>query len=468
MKEYKNIELKTKRIPLAGLGQWIITINGDDWTKILSNAEKTLMANLQIPGFRKGKVPTHIAKKHIKVDEILRNAGNNAIKIAYQYGLEQKDLDVKVTNKPSVEISDLSKDSCQLTFNFDLDLEVSLKQYTNFDIVKSEVKILPEEIDQQVKLLKDRFAVYSPKEEGTLAMGDIAIFDFKGTINGQEFPGNQAKDTQLEIGSNQFIPGFEEQMIGMKNNETKVLKVTFPKEYHVENLANKEAEFVVDLKEIKVKMVNDNTEELVQDINMPNISTYEELLNYIKIQLEEQKLREIKDEFLNNVFTEILKTANIVVPNSLIDKETERLLNEFKSRLKQQNVSFEDYQKMTNLSEEDVKKEAQKDALWQLQTYVITEEIAKVEKITATDSEIEAYLTKVSAQFNVSVEEIKKNIKDLNFIISNIKRNKTLDWLWENNGVLAKKEKQFPKSKASSSSSVTKKTKTTNSLSKKK
>lgn len=435
MKEYKNIELKTNKLPLDGLGQWIVTISGDDWIKILNSAEKKLLTNLQIPGFRKGKVPPHIAKKHINDGQILKNAGNSAIKIAYQYGLDQKDLDVKVTNKPNVEITDLSKNSCQLTFNFDLDLEINLKDYKNFDVLKPEVEVKQEEIDEQIKLLKDRFAVYSPKETGTLAVGDIAIFDFKGKIDNQEFPGNQAKDTQLEIGSNQFIPGFEDQMVGMKAKETKVFKVTFPKEYHVENLADKEAEFTVDLKEIKIKIVNDNKEELIQDINMPNITNYQELLDYIKMQLTDQKLKSVKDEFLNNVFTEILKSAEIVVPNSLIDKETGRLINEFKSSLKQQNVSFEDYQKMTNLTEQDVKTEAQKDALWQLQTYIITEEIAKLEKITVLDSEIETYLQKISSQFNVSIEEVKKNVKDINFVISNIRRDKTLDWIWENNGV---------------------------------
>lgn len=434
MKEYKNIELKTKKIPVEGLGQWIITISGDDWAKILSSAENNLLANLQIPGFRKGKVPNHIAKKHIKDDEVLRNAGNSAIKIAYQYGLNQKDLDVKVTNKPGVEISDLSKSSCQLIFNFDLPLEVSLKEYTKFDIEKPEVEVAQEEIDQQIKFLKDRFAIYSPKEKGSLMVGDTAIFDFKGTIDGEEFPGNQAKDAQLEIGSNQFIAGFEDQMVGMNPGETKVLKVTFPKEYHVENLANKEAEFTVNLKEIKIKLVTDNNEELVQDVNIPNVNTYEELLDFIKSQLKEQKIKSVKDEFLNNVFIEILKTADIVVPNSLIDKETDRLVNEFKAQLKQQNVTLEDYQKMTNLSEQDIRKEAQKDALWQLQTYIISEEIAKSESISATDVEIENYLNQISMQFNIPVEEIKKNMNDLNFVVSNIRRNKTLDWLWENNG----------------------------------
>lgn len=468
MKEYKNIELKTKKLPLEGLGQWIITISGDDWTKILTNAEKNLLANLQVPGFRKGKVPVHIGKKHIKDDEILKSAGNSAIKIAYQYGLDQKDLEVQVTNKPNVEITDLSKDSCQLTFNFDLALEVSLKDYIKFDIIKPEIEVRQAEIDEQIKLLKDRFAIYSPKEEDTLAVGDIAIFDFKGTIDGREFPGNQAKDAQLEIGSNQFIQGFEAQMVGMKAKETKVLKVTFPKEYHVENLANKEAEFTVDLKEIKVKIVNDNNEELVQDINMPNITTYQELLDYIKSQLKEQKLKAAKDEFLNNVFSEILKTAKIVVPNSLIDKETDRLINEFKSSLKQQNVSFEDYQKMTNLSEQDVRKEAQKDALWQLQTYIITEEIAKLEKITISDDEVKEYLQQISTQFNVPVEEIKKNVKDINYILSNIRRNKTLDWLWENNGVALKEQIPKVKSALSPKAATTKKSRSTTSTSKKK
>lgn len=434
MKEYKNIELKTKKIPLEGLGQWIITINGDDWAKILTKSETSLKANLQIPGFRKGKVPAHIAKKHINDKAILEDAGNNAIKIAYQYGLDQKDLDVKVTNKPAVEINDLSKKSCQLTFNFDLPLEVKLEKYSNFNIEKPEVEVSQTEVEDQIKLLKDRFAVYSPKEKGPLVLGDTAIFDFKGTINGEEFPGNKAEDTQLEIGSNQFIPGFEEQMIGMNAGETRTFKVTFPETYHVEALAGKDAEFTVHLKEVKIKLITDNNEELVRDVNIPNVNTFQELLIFIKEQLKIQKINGVKDKFLNNLFTEILKTATVVIPNSLIDKETDRLFNEFKVQLKQQNVSFEDYQKMTDLSETDIRKEAQKDAIWQLQTYIIAEEIAKAENIIASDSEIEVYLTQLSAQFNIPVEEIKNSMNDLSFIVSNIKRNKTLDWLWDNNG----------------------------------
>lgn len=451
MKEYKNIELITKKIPVEGLGQWIITISGDDWTKILSNSENNLLANLQVPGFRKGKVPANIAKKHIKADEILRNAGNLAIKIAYQYGLDQKDLDVKVTNKPGVEVTQLSKELCQLTFNFDLPLEVKLAQYRDFDIKKPEITVTEDEIDQQVSLLKDRFAIFSPKEKGNLVAGDIAIFDFKGVLNGQEFPGNQGKDTQLEIGSKQFIPGFEDQMIGMKPKETKTIKVTFPKDYQVETLAGQEAEFTIHLKEIKIKIPTESNDELVKDINIPNINTYQELLDYIKTQLAEQKSKSVKDQFLNQLFNEILKSTVVIVPNSLIDKETDRLINDFKTQLKQQNLSFEEYQKMTKVSEQDIRKEAQKDALWELQTYILTEEIAKAEKITASQSEIDQYLNNISLQFNISVEEIKKTMTDLTAIISNVRRNKTLDWLWNNNGIVANQEPEIKKSKSSAS-----------------
>ncbi|MDQ7983084.1 MAG: trigger factor [Spiroplasma sp.] len=458
MKEYKNIELVTKKIPVEGLGQWIVTISGNDWAKILSNSETNLKADLQVPGFRKGKVPANIAKKHIKPAAILKKASSLAIKIAYQYGLDQKDLDVKVTNKPGVEVTQLSQELCQLTFNFDLPLEVKLDQYRNFAIIKPEVAVSQDEIDQQVKILKDRFAIYRPKEKGSLVIGDIAIFDFKGELNGQEFPGNQGKDTQLEIGTKQFIPGFEEQMVGMKPNQTKTIKVTFPKDYHVENLANQEAEFTIHLKEIKIKIPTESNDELVKDVNIPNVNTYPELLDYIKKQLEEQKSKTVKDQFFNQLFTEILKSTVIVVPNSLIDKETDRLVNDFKSQLKQQNLSFEEYQKITKVSEQDIRKEAQKDALWELQVYILTEEIAKAEKITASQSEIDQYLNNISAQFNISVEEIKKSMKDLTFVISNVRRSKTLDWLWDNNGSQEILEEKLQESEtASSVKSTTKK-----------
>lgn len=434
MKKYKNIELKTKKFLDEGFGQWIITVEGKDWKDILESAKKSVMEQVEVPGFRKGKAPAHLAQKHISEANVLKNAANKAIKISYQYGLDnQEEYDVQATSQPEVNIEDVSLEKCKLTFSFDLPLHIELKKYQNLDIAKPVIKVSKSEIDQQVNLLKDRFAVYSTKEKGKLEAGNIAIFNFKGTIEGKEFPGNSGENFELEIGSKRFIPGFEDQMIGMKTGEHKVIKVKFPKDYHVENLVSKEAEFAIDLKEIKVKKVNDDNEELVKDVNLPSVNTYDELVSHIKSEITKQKTNNMRQEIIDEIFTNILKSAKIVIPQTVINNETNRLMNEFKQELSQKNVTLEQYKDMTGFSDDLIRAEAKKDALWQLQTFIITEEVIKAQNIETTDHEIDDYLQVIAAQFNMPIEQIKHTIKDLSSVATTLKRKKAIDWLFENN-----------------------------------
>lgn len=434
MKTLKNIEVKNKKFIDEGFGQWIVTIKDKNWQELLKTAKKAVMEQVEVSGFRKGKVPENIAQQHISEAEILKNAANKAIKLAYQYGLDhQEAYEIKATGQPKIEIEDASNEQCKLSFSFDLPLHVELKKYQNLNINKPTVKVSKNEIEQQIALLKDRFAVYSEKEKGTLQQGEIAVISFKGTVKGKAFPGGSSENFELEIGSKKFIPGFEEQMIGMKIDEHRVITVKFPKDYQVKNLAGEDAEFAVHLKEIKIKKISGGNDDLVKDVNIPNVKTYDDLVNHIKAELTKQKTNSIHQEVIDEIFTNILKSAKIVIPKTVIDNETNRLMNEFKQELSQKNVTLDQYKEMTGFNDDVIRTEAKKDALWQLQTFIIIEEVIKAEKIDTTEVEVEEYLQAIANQFNMPIEQIKNTIKDLTSVTMTLKRKKAIDWLYENN-----------------------------------
>lgn len=418
-------------------GKWHVILDTKTWKKELEKAEVKLISQVEIPGFRKGKVPTKMAKKHIKPESIIETATKAGVSIAYKFALEQNPHLKPTNNPPEVQIIKNTNQECEILFFFDLPIEVVLGQYRNLEIAKPTVSVTDEEIDKQIKLLQDRFAIFVPKEEGNLALGDTAVFDFTGFLNGEKFAGGENKGMELEIGSGKFIPGFEDQMIGMEKGTKKTIEVTFPTDYHVPTLKGQLVQFEVELHEIKSKTINEDLEELVKDVNLPDVTTYEHLLINVKQQIELQKTMTIKEQFMEELISKIVKNSKIVIPNFTVKKETDRLENEFKKQLANQNFTIENYIAATGISQEEIRKEIEKDAITQLQNLLILEEVIKQENIEVTETEIEKQLMLFAEQFKVSIEEVKKNIKDLSLVTTTLKRNKAFDLLWNNNGAVS-------------------------------
>lgn len=416
-----------------GIGKWHVIVDAKTWKKQLAKAETTLIAQLEIPGFRKGKVPNKLAKKHVTAEKILQTATKAVVTIAYDFALKQKP-ELIPSNQPETKIEKATINECEIMFSFDLPAEIIIGNYRNLNIIKPVVTVNQEEINAQIKLLQDRFAIFSPKEKGKLAKGEIAIFDYTGFLQGEKFAGGEGKDMELEIGSGKFIPGFEEGMIGMEPKTKKTIEVTFPKDYHVPNLKGKLVQFTIELHEIKIKNVNEDLEELVKDVNIPNVTTSEELLENIKKQIELQKTMTIKEQFMEELIAKIVKDSKIIIPNFAVKNETERLENEFKKQLANQNFTIESYVTATGLSHEEITSKIKEDAIIQLQNFLVIEEIIKQEKIEVTETEVQDQLMKFAEQFKISIDEVKKNIKDLSLVTTTLKRNKAFDLLWENNG----------------------------------
>lgn len=420
-----------------GLGKWLVIADAKTWKNQQGKAKSKLIAQVEIPGFRKGKVPTKMAEKHVTEAQILQAATKATITIAYDYALKQKP-NLMPINQPEVKIEKSSTEECEIMFLFDLPAAITIGKYRDINIDKPVATVNQPEIDAKIKLLQDKFAIYQSKETGKLAKGDISVFNFTGFLNDQKFPGGEAKDMELEIGSGKFIPGFEEGMIGMMPKTKKTIEVTFPEDYHVPNLKGQLVKFEIELLEIKNKIINEDLAELVKDVNMPNVTTSEQLLANIKKEIELEKTMTIKEQFMEELITKIVKDSKITIPAFAIKNETERLENEFKKQLANQNFTIENYITATGLSHEDITNEIQKDAITQLQNFLVIEEIIKLEKIKISEEEIQNQLQKLAEQFNVTIEEVKENIKDLNLVTTTLKRNKAFDLLWENNGKMKK------------------------------
>lgn len=420
-----------------GLGKWHVSIDAKTWKNQLAKTKSKLIAQVEIPGFRKGKVPTKMAKKHVTAEQILQTATKAVITIAYDYALKQKP-NLMPTKQPEVKIEKASSKECEIMFLFDLPAEITIGKYRDINILKAVVTVSQEEIDAKIKLLQDKFAIYNPKEAGNLAKGDIAVFNFTGFLQDKKFPGGEAKDMELEIGSGKFIPGFEEGMMGMEPKTKKTIEVTFPEDYHVPNLKGQLVKFEIELHEIKTKIINEDLAELVKDVNMPNVTTSEQLLENIKNEIELQKTMSIKEQFMEELIAKIVKDSKIIIPTFAVKNETERLENEFKKQLANQNFTIKNYIAATGLSHEEITNEIKKDAIMQLQNFLVIEEIIKQEKIEVTEEEVQNQLQKFSEQFNITIEEVKKNIKDLSLITTTLKRNKAFDLLWESNGKIQK------------------------------
>ncbi|WP_342189847.1 MULTISPECIES: trigger factor [unclassified Spiroplasma] len=413
-------------------GKYIIEFESEEWQDIIEKVTKKLKARLQIPGFRKGKVPEAMVEKYLSEAEILNKAHNIAADKAWQFALLRNDP-LQPFNQPSWNIDTLSMAKYIISFEFDLKPEVKVEKYTNIKIEKMANIVNDEDINQALSQLQEKSVILEIKED-KITNGDVVIFDFEGFKDGEPFAGGKAENFSLEIGSKKFIPGFEEQMIGLMAGEEKDLLVSFPKDYLQPDLAGKEVTFKVKIKEVKNKIVPEINDDLAKDANIDGIEDLAQLKDYIKENLIKQNEEKIKDEFINNLLLEISKTATIHIPQSIIDKEVLNLQGQFEEKLKEQNIDLKQYLKLTKLTELDIKKEFRGEAKAKISNYLIIQEIMKQENIQVSNDEVEQEIIELAKFYKMTPEEAKEKIMDTSIVEEGLKHRRILNFLYENNG----------------------------------
>lgn len=405
-------------------------VEGEKWEKALDKAFKKLNNKAKIDGFRPGKAPKDIYIKHYGMLSLYEEAADSLVQEAYQEMLKKEKIVPIIPG--NVNIKNVDDKGIEYIFTVITKPIVEIKKYKDLNVKKEKVKVTKEEINNEIEKLLERYTELSVKE-GPLAKGDTAIIDYEGFKDGVAFDGGKAENYSLEIGSNTFIPGFEDALIGMMPKDEKDINLTFPKDYHAEDLKGKDVVFKVKLHEIKEKVKRELNDEFFEDLALPEVKNKEDLENYLKKHLEENKKMEIENKFIDELLGKIAENTECDLPEEIIDDEVHYMIHEFEHTLNSQGLSLDLYYKITKTSHEDLHKQyaeqAKKNVLYRL----IIEELFTKENIEVTDEEIDKEISRLADEYKVSKDEILREYDSKDNLKANLQLKKLVDKLEEYN-----------------------------------
>lgn len=408
------------------LKEIVIKIEGEKWEKALDKAFKKANAKAKIPGFRPGKAPKNIFIKNYGIESLYMDASNYCIEDAYNKMLEET-KDLQVVAQPVLDIKSIDEKYIEYVFTITTKPEVKLGKYKGLNVKKEKVSVSKEEIEDAVNHMREHYKENIVKE-GKVENGDIAIIDFEGFKDGVAFEGGKGENYSLEIGSNTFIPGFEEQLIGMKAGEEKDINVTFPEDYYAENLKGAPVVFKVKVNEVKEVKIPELDKEFFEDLGMDGIDTKEALEAQVKENIKAGKDAKAEDKYIEDLLDEIAKTTEIDIPYTMINDEQERMVEHFGEQLSMQGISLEQFYKYSNSSKEELKEKYKEGAEKRIRNRLILEEIVKQENITVTEEEIDKKIDELATKYNMTKEEVKKEYGDnLDYIKFDLEVNKAFD-----------------------------------------
>ncbi|HEK7095046.1 TPA: trigger factor [Staphylococcus aureus] len=411
-------------------GLLTVTVPTEKVNKALDQAFKKVVKQINVPGFRKGKVPRPIFEQRFGVEALYQDAIDILLPDAYGEAIDE--TDIKPVAQPEVSVTQIEKGK---DFIFEatvtVEPEVKLGDYKGLEIEKQETELSDDELQEAIDHSLGHLAEMVVKEDGVVENGDTVNIDFSGSVDGEEFEGGQAEGYDLEIGSGSFIPGFEEQLEGMKVDEEKDVVVTFPEEYHAEELAGKEATFKTKVNEIKFKEVPELTDEIANELDA-EANTVDEYKENLRKRLAEQKATDAENVEKEEAITKAADNTTIDIPEAMVNTELDRMVSEFAQRIQQQGLDLQTYFQISGQDETQLREQMKDDAEQRVKTNLTLTAIAEAEKIEATDEDIDKELEKMSKQFNISVEDIKNTLGNTDIIKNDVRIQKVIDLLRDN------------------------------------
>lgn len=423
-KETKKTEKKNN------VHEVIVKIEGVEWTEALDKAFKSKQKDAKVDGFRKGKVPRNIYEKHYGKESLFFPAAEEVLQSAYAKAMEESNLIPVV--QPSVDIKDISDKGVEFTFKIITKPEVKIKNYKGLGIKPEEIKVTKEEIDHEIGHLLEEYTELVTKE-GEVKNGDVAVIDFEGFKDGKPFDGGKGENYSLEIGSNTFIPGFEEQVIGMKTGEEKDLTVSFPEDYGVEDLKGQPVIFKVKVNEIKEKVTRELDKEFFEDLAMEGVHSKETLEKEVEKNIKAQKEADNENKYIDHLLEEVAKNVEVDIPQEMVDEETTRLLGRFEQQMAMQGISLDIYYQFTKSSEEDLRKQMDKEAYQNVLYRLMLEEIMNLEKIEVSQEEASKEAEELAKKYKMDKEDFLKQFGGLEMIQYDLEMHKVIDLLKELN-----------------------------------
>jgi trigger factor len=411
-------------------GVLTIEVSAEKVNEGLNAAFQKVVKQVNVPGFRKGKMPRQMFEKRFGVESLYQDALDILLPDAYGSAIDE--TGIEPIDRPDIDVEQMEKGK-ELIFKATVQVkpEVTLGEYKGLEVEAFDTTVTDEDVANELKTLQERQAELVIKEEGTIENGDTVVLDFEGFVDGEQFEGGKAENHSLEIGSGSFIPGFEEQLVGLATGESKDVEVTFPEEYHAAELAGKPAVFKVTIHEIKGKELPTLDDEFAKDVD-DEVETLDALKEKIKTRLENSKQHEAEHHLRDTVVEKAAENAVVEVPDVMVNSEVNRMLQEFEQRLQMQGMNLELYFQFSGQDENALREQMKEEAVIRVRTNLTLEAIAKAENLEVTDEEVDAELENMAGMYNMTVDSIKQALGGLEGVKTDLKLKKAVDFLVEN------------------------------------
>lgn len=398
-------------------------IKGKEWEELLDKAFKKAVKDTKVDGFRKGQVPKNIFIQKFGIESLFRDAIDLGLEEAYKSVISN---DLTPVVEPRIDIKEIDDKHVVYSFEIITHPEVTLGDYKKLGIKKETVKVSEKEIDEEIEKLKNRFAEVVVKENGEVANGNTAIIDFEGFVDGKKLDGGTGENYPLEIGSNTFIPGFEEGLVGMKVNETKELNLKFPENY-TEELKNKEVLFKVKVNEIKERVLPELSKEFYEDLGYKDVDDEKGFRNKVKEEILKRKEASAEDKYISDCLDKAVSNMKVDINDEIIHEEIHRMMHQFEDQIKMQGITLEQYISFSGLTMDKFEDQLKPEATNRVKTRYLLEAVADKEKFEISDDEASEEASRLAETYGITKEELIQEFGGLEVVKYDLRMRKAIE-----------------------------------------
>lgn len=411
-------------------GVLTVEVSAEKVNQGLDAAFKKVVKQVNVPGFRKGKMPRGLFEKRFGIESLYQDALDILLPEAYGDAIDE--IGIEPVDRPKIDVEQIEKGK-ELIFKATVTVkpEVQLGEYKGLEVEPFDTNVTDEDVTKELEGLQKRYAELVVKEDGKAENGDTVVIDFEGSVDGEAFEGGQADNYSLELGSGSFIPGFEDQLVGVSTGDSKDVEVTFPEDYHAAELAGKIAVFKVTVHEIKAKELPALDDDFAKDVD-DEVESLDQLKEKTTTRLKEQKEHEAEHHLRDSVVEKAAENAEIDIPQVMIDNEVNRMLQEFDQRLQMQGMNLQLYYQYSGQDENALREQMKEEAGKRVRVSLTLEAIAKVENLEATEEDVKAELDKMAEMYKMTVKDIIKSLGSDEGVKSDLRLQKAVDFLVEN------------------------------------
>lgn len=398
-------------------------IKGKEWEELLDKAFKKAVKDTKVDGFRKGQVPKNIFIQKFGIESLFRDAIDLGLEEAYKSVISN---DLTPVVEPRIDIKEIDDKHVVYSFEIITHPEVTLGDYKKLGIKKEIVKVSEKEIDEEIEKLKNRFAEVVVKENGEVANGNTAIIDFEGFVDGKKLDGGTGENYPLEIGSNTFIPGFEEGLVGMKVNETKELNLKFPENY-TEELKNKDVLFKVKVNEIKERVLPELSKEFYEDLGYKDVVDEKGFRNKVKEEILKRKEASAEDKYISDCLNKAVSNMKVDINDEIIHEEIHRMMHQFEDQIKMQGITLEQYISFSGLTMDKFEEQLKPEATNRVKTRYLLEAVADKEKFEISDDEASEEASRLAETYGITKEELIQEFGGLEVVKYDLRMRKAIE-----------------------------------------